>query len=59
MASEPVEQSDTPQPDTPDQPDERLIMGQKPRTLGLIVAGLILGVVIYLFAFLFFAPFDP
>ena len=59
MASEPVEQSDTPQPDTPDQPDERLIMGLKPRTLGLIVAGLILVVVIDLFAFLFFAPFDP
>jgi F-type H+-transporting ATPase subunit a len=34
-------------------------MGQKPRTVGLIVAGLILVVVIDLFAFILFPPFDP
>ena len=59
MASEPVEQSDTTQPDAPTPEEQRLIMGLKPRTLGLIVAGLILVVVIDLFAFIFVTPFDP
>jgi F-type H+-transporting ATPase subunit a len=56
VASEPAEQG---QSTAPEQPDERLIMGLKPRTLGLIVAGLILVVVIDLFAFLLVPPFDP
>ena len=53
MASEQVEQSET---TSPGQPDARLIMGKKPRTVGLIVAGLILVVVIDLFAFILSRP---
>lgn len=53
MASEPVEQSEA------TEPEQSTIMGMKPRTVGLIVAGIILVVVIDLFAFILVPPFDP
>ncbi len=53
MAPESVEQSEAAAP------DDRKIMGFRSRTLGLIVAGLILVVVIDIFAFLLVPPFDP
>lgn len=59
MASEPAEQSETTAPEPSEPPDQRLIMGMKPRTLGLIVAGLLLVVVIDIFAFILVPPKDP
>ena len=53
MAPESVEHSEAMAP------DQRKIMGMRPLTLGLIVAGLILVVVIDLFAFLLVPPVDP
>ena len=53
MPSEPVEQQETVTA------DQTRIMGMKPRTAGLVVAGLILVVLIDIFAFLLVPPFDP
>jgi F-type H+-transporting ATPase subunit a len=61
VASEPVQPAVATgdEPEQPQEPDPRKIMGFKPRTLGLIVAGIILVVVIDIFAFLLVPPFDP
>jgi F-type H+-transporting ATPase subunit a len=53
VANEPVEHSEAAKS------DRTTIMGMKPRTLGLIVAGILLVVIVDVFAFLLAPPFDP